>query len=456
MSNINPSIFKAYDIRGRFPEEFNQDDIEQIVGSYLSLVSQKLNKEITNLTIAVAKDIRTGSEIIHKKAIELMVMAGVKVYDFDLTSVNDLYFAVGYYDLDGGLMATASHNPIGYAGIKMTYYTHNKDQGLNFINGEEIKTNLQPITTSILGSIEKKNLFNDHINWLLSNAEVNKIKPLKVVVDTGGGMNILLLKDLFKQLPVQPIFVNEELDATFSKRAPNPLEVGATDTAKKALIDNQADLGVVYDVDGDRFFMIDEKGELIKGDMTLLVVAEHLLKKLPGKGIVHNVICSRSVAEKIRELGGQPIRSKVGYKNLSDAMKNNNGIMSGEVSSHFAFSFSWFADSAFLATLFALEAISEANQSLSKIVAQNMTWFRADEVNIKVENTREFLDKAKTIFNDGDIDELDGVTINYHDWWFNIRGSNTEPLIRITVETKDKTDLENKKQLVLEKLNLNQ
>ncbi len=455
MSNINPTIFKAYDIRGRFPEEFNENDIEEIIGSYLDLVSKNLNKNISSLSISIGKDIRPGSEIIHKKAIELMVMAGVKVLDFDLVSVNDLYFAVGFYDLDGGIMATASHNPAGYAGIKMAYYTHNKDQGLSFINGEEIKNNLQAIVTSGGGLVEKKNLFNDHINWLLNNIDVNKIKPLKIVVDTGCGMNILLLKDLFSRLPVETFFVNEELDPSFSKRAPNPLEPGATTLAKQTLINHQADLGLVYDVDGDRFFMLDEHGELIKGDMTLIIIAEYLLKKFPGKSIVHNVICSNSVAEKVKQLGGTPIRSKVGYKNLSGAMKNNNGIMSGEVSSHFAFSFSWFADSAFLATLFSLEAISEKNRTLSQIVSENMTWFRADEVNVNVNNPQEIINQAKTTFNDGVIDELDGVTVVYSDWWLNIRASNTEPLIRITVETKNKDDLETKKQLVLEKLKLN-
>lgn len=454
MKPINPNIFKAYDIRGRFPEDFNENDLENIISAYLKIISTKLSKPINTLKISIGKDIRTGSEIIHSKTIELLVAAGVSVTNFNLVSVNDLYFSVGYYNFDGGLMATASHNPAGYAGLKMAYYNGNQPDGLQFVSGEEIKNNLQPLLTKAGGIVEEKNLFTDHVNWLLNEVDVTTIKPMKVVIDTGGGMNILLLKELVKFLPIEVFFVNSEFDSTFSKRAPNPLEPGATQEAKKVLLETRSDLGLIYDIDGDRFFMLDETGELIKGDMTLLVIAEQLLKQKPKSGIAYNAVCSKSVPEKIMALSGVPVRAKVGYKNLSEAMKNNNGLMSGEVSSHFAFANSWYADSAFLATLIALQSVSQTNLKLSEVVKQNQTWFRADEINIKVDNINNVLEMIKTTFSQGKIDELDGVTVDLDSWWFNVRGSNTEPLIRITVETKVQNELAGKQQLVLDTLKL--
>ena len=449
---INPSIFKAYDIRGHFPQDFNENDLATIVGTYLSLVSRRLNKQINRLQISIGRDIRPESETIHKKVVGLLVSAGVKVTNFDLISVNDLYFSVGYYELDGGLMATASHDPAGYAGLKMAYFDGNKNDGLQFISGNDIKNNLLELVPATNGEILKQDLAADHVNWLLSQIDKTQIKPLRVIVDTGGGMNILLLSKLLPQLPLDVSFINSEFDPTFSRRAPNPLEPGATDSAKKLLLEKKADLGLVYDIDGDRFFLLDEKGELVKGDMTLLVIAEYLLKENPGAGIAYNAICSKSVPEKVVEFNGLAYRSKVGYRYLSETMKKNNGIMSGEVSSHFAFAKSWFADSAFLATLYALISISQKGLPLSTIVTANETWFRANEVSVKINNPQESLEAIKTAFADGQIDELDGITVDYGDWWFNVRGSNTEPLIKITVETKDQSELEEKQNHIVEQI----
>lgn len=448
MTMINPAIFKAYDIRGLFPEEFNVNDLEEIVGAYLFLLSQKLNKPTNQLRLSIGKDIRPESTEIYNQLSELLVKAGVQVVSFDFISVNDLYFSVGYYNFDGGLMATASHNPAGYGGIKMVTFNGNKKDGLEFITGEEIKNHLQPVSVQVGGTVTSQNIFSDHVNWLIQQINLADIKPLKLVVDTGGGMNILLLKKLVEQLPVTVEFVNAELDSTFSKRAPNPLTAGAVDQSKKVLLTNQADLGLIYDIDGDRVFLLDEKGELVAGDMTLLVIAEYLLKLYPNAGVAYNAICSLSVPEKISSWNGVPLRSKVGYKNLSQTMKTNNGIMSGEVSSHFAFADSWYADSAFLASLYVLLALSSTNSTLSEIITNNRTWFRADEVNIKTNNTLEIIAELKVMFAQEKIDELDGLTVNFNDWWFNVRPSNTEPLLRLTVETKKAELLEEKHRLI--------
>jgi phosphomannomutase len=442
MTNINPVIFKAYDIRGRWPEEFNENNLEDIINAYLTVIGQKLNHKTNQLTIALGKDIRPGSEIIYSKTIDLLLERGVRVVALDYVSVNDLYFSVGYYSLNGGLMATASHNPSGYAGLKMTAYTGDKNAGLDFITGQEIKENLEKkVATTEKGHLEKKDVVSDHVAWLLKQIDYKQIKPFKIVLDTGGGMNIILLAKLLAQLPLDCAFVNADFDTSFSKRAPNPLTPGATTKAKEILLTNKADLGLIYDIDGDRFFLLDEKGELVKGDMVLLIIAEYLLKLKANSSIIYNSICSKSVPEKILAWGGKPIRSKVGYKNLTEAMKKNNGIMSGEVSSHFAFADHWYADSAFLATLYALLSISIKNKPLSEIVKNNKIWHRADEVNLEVSDQATLFTKLKTHFSDGVIDELDGLTIAYDNWWFNVRASNTEPLIRVTVEAKTEKDL---------------
>lgn len=439
---MEQSIFKAYDIRGIYPTELNEADVELIAQAYLKFISETLNKPIKDLKIAVGQDIRKSSEPLMKVAVRIFLSYGVTVYDYGLMSINDYYFVVGYHKYDGGFMATASHNPAEYGGFKMVVDSKKYDDSLEFINGKTLfetltKLNFPLSDEKIQGKLIKSSFKEDHLQHIFKFIDLKKIKPLTVVVDTGNGMNGLLIPAIFKQLPCKLIHLFPELDGRFPNRCPNPLVENASSKLATKVKEVKADLGVIYDVDGDRMFLVDELGNFIRGDMVLLLLAKAILKEHPGSGIAYNLICSHAVPELITKWGGQPIRSEVGYMNLARHMREHNGIMSGEVSGHFAFRDNYYADSGFISLLLTLEAISEDGRPLSAIIKEFSLYARNDEVNIRVKSIEEKLEKVRQKYKDNIKDEIDGLTVEFNDWWFNVRPSNTEPLLRITVEANN-------------------
>ncbi|MBU1036531.1 phosphomannomutase/phosphoglucomutase [Patescibacteria group bacterium] len=454
--DLDKSIFKSYDIRGVYPKQLNEGITRLIAQAYLKILSQKLKKKVSDLYLAIGQDIRESSKSLNQALIDTFLDYGVKIDNLGLISINDIYFAVGYYEYDGGIVTTASHNPPQYGGFKMVMTNQDIPDSIDFISGESLYQQLSnlPLTVEKLkGSIKDKDISQDHLRHILSFADINKIKPLKVVVDTGNGMMGLLIPHLFEKLPCQLIPLFLELDKNFLNRSPNPLVEGATIKVSQKVIKEKADLGVIFDVDGDRMFLIDEQGNLVKGDMVLLLLAKSMLKKQPGSGIVYNLICSHAVPELITKWGGQPIRSEVGYRNLADHMRKEDGLMSGEVSAHFAFKDNYYADSGFIALVLALAAISQDGRKLSEIIKDFSLYSRGDEINIEVDDIQAALDKIRTSFSANIKDEIDGITVEFSDWWFNVRPSNTEPLLRITVEAKNQKELQKHQQEILTSLN---
>jgi len=438
-------IFRSYDIRGIYPTQLNEEIAEMIAQTFLRFLSKKLNKSIKNLHLAVARDIREASEPLIKKVIEIFLKYGVKIDNLDLISINDFYFAIGFYKYDGGLMATASHNPPEYGGFKLVMFNH-ETESIEFIRGKNFYQELLETTfpldeEKVQGEIKKKKILEDHLKHVFSFIDIKKIKPFKIVVDTGNGMMGVSIGRIFEKLPCQLIPMFAEYDSKFSNRSPNPLDKGAHEKISKKILLERADFGVMYDVDGDRMFLLDEKGNFIRGDMTLLLLAKSMLEKNPGKGIVYNLICSHAVPELIAKWGGVPIRSEVGYMNLARHMREEDGIMSGEVSGHFAFKNNFYADSGLIALLLALQTISEDGRKLSEIIKDYNLYAKGDEINVEVENILEKLEIIRNNFKDNIKDELDGITVEFDDWWFNVRPSNTEPLLRITVEARNNEEL---------------
>lgn len=462
MNNLNPDIFRAYDIRGIYPNDLNEETADLVAQTYLVMISQKLNKPISDLRLAVGRDIRQSSEPLLKKMMSVFLEYGATVDDLGLISVNDIYFAVGYYKYDGGIMATASHNPPQYGGFKMVALNQPLKDGIEFIRGTELYAELVKLNFPISakktpGRLQKKDITADHLKHILSFIDPAKIKPFKIVVDTGNGMMGLTIPKLFAKLPCQLIPLFLELDGQFPSRPPNPLTPGAWIKASQKVLETKADLGIMFDVDGDRIFLLDEKGNFIRGDMTLLLMAKAMLAKHPGAGIVYNLICSHAVRDLVAKWGGRSIRSEVGYGNLARHIKQENGLMSGEVSGHYAFRDNYFADSAFIALVLVLQTISEdgsttlttGGRKLSEIIKDYSLYARGDEINIRVDNIQEKLDKIKTHYRANIRDEMDGVTIEFDDYWFNVRPSNTEPLLRITVEAKNEEELKKRQAEVL-------
>jgi len=451
--NIDESIFKAYDIRGIYPKQLNEKTAQLVARGYLKILSEKLNKKVEDLSIVVGKDIRQSSEPLLAEVIKVFLNSGASVTDIGLISINDIYFATGNYNFDGGLIATASHNPPEYGGFKMPIKSPDYKKTVEFISGKDILKVIKDLPEADEpkknGKLEKKDIIEDHLNHILSFTDIEKIKPFKIVVDTGNGMNGILMPKLFAKLPCELVHLFSDLDGNFPSRNPNPLIKGAADKVSQKVIDKKADFGFIYDVDGDRMFMVDEKGNFIRGDIVLLLIARAMLVKHPSSAIAYNLICSHAVPEFIEKWGGKPIRSEVGYYNLTKHMREEDGIMSGEVSGHFAFRDNYYTDSGFIALVLAIQALSVDGRKFSEVIKEYQLYSRGDEINLKVDDIKSKLDKIKTHYRDNIKDEIDGITVEFTDWWFNIRPSNTEPLLRITVEAANKEELKKRQEEVL-------
>lgn len=456
--DFDVGIFKAYDIRGIYPAQLNEQMASLIAQAYLKLLSKKLNKPIKELKVTVGRDNRHSSDPLMKEVVKVFLKYGVTVDELGLLSINDFYFAVGKYKYDGGIMATASHNPSEYGGFKMTVQNTEYDDSIEFISGKELLKFIQdldfPIKAEELeGKLAKKDIFDAHLKHILSFVDLKKIKPLKVVVDTGGGMTAVMIPRIFTKLPCQLTHIFAKLDSDFKGRAPNPLTAGAYNALAKKVLATKSDLGVMFDVDGDRMFLVDEQGNFVRGDMVLLTLVKSILVKNPGAGIVYNLICSHAVKDLVKQWGGKAIRSEVGYMNLARHMRKEDGLMSGEVSGHFAFSKNYYADSGFIAMVLALQAVSSDGRPLSAIIKDFHLYEKSDEINVEVDSIDLELDKVRNNYKENILDEIDGITAEFDTWWFNVRPSNTEPLLRITLEANNKELLEEKTKEVLAIIN---
>jgi len=443
---INPKIFKSYDIRGIYPEEINEETAFLAGQAYANLTSVK--------KVVIGRDMRIGSDKLGESFAAGLIDQGVDVDDIGLMPIDAVYFATGYYEYDGGIMVTASHNPKEYNGFKMVV----RDKGTAMIRGNELYEFLHGKSFSSKdprGEIKERDIISDYLKHILSFADIKKIKPFKIVVDAGNGMAGKIMPLLFPKLPCQLIPLNFELDGNFPAHPSNPLLPESKVQISQKVQEEKADFGIIMDGDTDRLFFVDEKGEFIQADTTLLVLAKYFLEKEPGAGIAYNAICSRAVREKVKEWGGRPLRAPVGFVNVAKAMKDGGGIMGGEVSAHYCFRDNYYADSGFIAFMILLALISKEGRKLSEIVVGLNPYYRLDEINMKTEKTEEIIAAAREKFKDGQQDELDGLTVEYDNWWLNIRPSNTEPLLRITIEAETKEMAEEKEKEMREFLEEN-
>lgn len=442
MQKIKQKIFKSYDIRGIYPDDLNKETAYLVGQAFANLTKAK--------KVVMGRDMRLGSPELAKKVIDGLTSQGVDVDDIGLVPIDAVYFATGKFEYDGGIMITASHNPKEYNGLKMVIKDKN---GIDWIRGIELYNFLNDKTfrpQQKQGTTKEIEIVPDFLDHILSFVDTNKIKPFKIVVDAGNGMAGKIMPLLFKQLPCKLIALNFELDGNFPGHPSNPLLPESQVQIKEAVIKEKADFGIIMDGDTDRLFFVTEKGDFINADVTLLILAKYFLEHNPGAGIAYNVICSKSVPEKIKEWGGRPLRSPVGFVNLAKTMKEKNGIMSGELSAHYAFRDNYYADSGFIAFVILLMLISEENKRLSEIIKGLSPYFKGDEINIEVDNIPEVITKVKEEYSDGQQDELDGITVEYSNWWLNVRPSNTEPLLRITVEGDTKDVFEQKQEELVE------
>ena len=434
---VNSSIFKSYDIRGIYPKDLNEEITLKIGQAFVKYSGAK--------NVVVGRDMRFSSPALSKALTQGIISQGADVYDIGEVPVECLYFTVGNYKYEAGVMITASHNSKEYNGFKIV---EKEEKRIKFISGKEIANTAQNEgfpRANKFGEVKKIDIWQDYLNHIFSFIDTKKIKSFNVVIDAGNGMAGKVIPKIAPKLPLKIIPLNFNLDGNFPSHPSNPLLEGVTNQISREVIKKKADFGFIFDGDADRVFLIDQKGNFIRGDTSGLLLAKYLLAKYPGKGIAFNLVCSKSVPEFIKKWGGKPIRTPVGFLNIQSGMLENDGIMGEEVSGHYSFKDNHYADSGFIAFLILLQIISESDKKVSKLTKELSPYAKGAEMNFEVEDKEKIIKKVQEQFLDGKQDFLDGITVEYQDWWFNVRPSNTEPLLRLTIEAKNQELLEEKK-----------
>lgn len=425
------TIFKAYDIRGTVPDQLDAD-LAYKVGRALVLFLQPEH-------VAVGHDMRVSGASLATAMIDGIRDQGADVIDLGLVSSDALYFAVGQYGYDAGVMITASHNPAEYNGIKMCRKEARPislDDGLAEIRDIALAGNFPDPKNGKRGDLTQKEVLPAYVEYALQFVDTSRIKPFKVAVDAGNGMAGRTIPLLFQHLPCELVPLYFELDGTFPNHPANPIDPAAMIDLQKTVVEQKCDLGVAFDGDADRMFLVDEQGQLISGGTTTAMVAIALLEQNPGATICYNLICSRTVPETILAHGGRPYRTPVGHSLIKKIMRAEDAIFGGEHSGHYYFRDNWYAESGLIAMLAVLSLLSKDDTPLSEVVAPLENRFQSGEINLTVDDKPAAIARVKAYFLDkgAQADELDGLTIDYPDRWFNIRASNTEPLLRVNVE----------------------
>ncbi|HEY7346861.1 MAG TPA: phosphomannomutase/phosphoglucomutase [Ktedonobacterales bacterium] len=443
-TSINAHIFGAYDVRGIYPAEINEEAAYSF-GRALVLYLKPAQ-------VAVGRDMRLSSPALAEALMRGITDQGADAIDLGLTTTDELYFAVGKFNYPAGVMITASHNPKQYNGFKVCReqaIALSSASGLNDIRDLTLKGNFPKPEAP--GRVIRREVTEDYIDHALSFIDVNKIKPLTIAADAGNGMAGMILPRVFKRLPCRLIPLYFALDGNFPNHPASPIEPQNMVDLQKAVRDNHADLGVAFDGDADRMFIVDEHGGLIGGDMVTALVSKNLLKKQRGATILYNLICSRSTPETIERAGGKAIRTRVGHSFIKAQMRDENAIFGGEHSGHFYFRDNWYADSGLIAFLIVLELICEEGQAVSALLKPIDTRFRSGEINSEVKDIPGKLKQLEAQYQaqGAQIDHLDGITVQFKDWWYNVRPSNTEPLLRLNLEGDTRALMEAKRDEVL-------
>ena len=433
MSENIPDIFKAYDIRGLVDGELSPDFAFAVGLAF----ARFLEIEREPSTVLIGEDMRPSSPELADAFSAGVTSNGTNVIRIGLASTDLLYFAAGSKNLPGA-MFTASHNPAAYNGIKLCLSGARpigKETGLQTI--ENFVRNGMPLAMRPVGNEANEDLlqaYADHLHKLVS---FKGNRPLKIVIDAGNGMAGFTAPAIFDRLGAEIIPLYFELDGNFPNHEANPIDPANLRDLQKAVLESKADIGLAFDGDADRCFLVDEKGETVDPSLLTALIASRELAKHPGATIIHSLISSRTVVEVINELGGVPVRSRVGHSYIKALMAETGAIFGGEHSGHVYFKDFWRADSGALAALHALAALGESDQTISQLLAPFKRYVASGEVNSRVSDAAMVIKAIKEKFSaqpEFQIDELDGLTASTSTWWFNVRASNTEPLLRLNVE----------------------
>jgi len=444
---MDPTIFKAYDIRGVYPDQLDEQDAWKIgyaTARFLRSMTSGCGKAGANYqSVCVGRDMRTHGEKLSAALIEGINAANVNAIDISLIDSPQMYFAVNYLGTCGGIQVTASHNPAEYNGFKISGLKAvpiGADTGLKDI--AHIAIAMLHTKGKMDGSVERYDLGAEYKKHVLKFLHPD-IKKMKVAIDASNGMAGKVVPLVFGDAPVEIIGTNMEYSGTF-KHAPNPLLEENLQDVKRLVREKNCDFGICFDGDADRLVMVDEKAEVVGCDLLTAILTAYFLSAEPGSTIVYDLRSSQVVSEEIIKHGGTPRRERVGHAYMKKTLRDTHGIFGGELSGHFYYRDNFYADSGLITLAHVLNITGSSDKPVSELVRPLRRYYSSGELNFRVRDKAEKMQQLAKKYSDGNIDYLDGVTVRFKDFWFNCRPSNTEPLLRLNVEAKSQKLLEDK------------
>ncbi len=448
---MNPKIFKAYDIRGIYDEDLDDETAYKLGLAYSAMRRKELaGKE--NIQIVVGMDMRVSSPALKERLIDGLIDGGTDVVDIGLSSTPTFYFAVAHFKYAGGIIVSASHNPKEYNGFKLVREKAipiGKGTGIFELRDIATKDNLEK--TNKKGKVVKReDILKEQVKHDLNYTNIKNIKPFKIVIDTANAMGSLYFDALFKYLPCEVVKMNWKLDGTFPSHEADPLKPENMRDLGEKVLEEKADLGIATDGDGDRIFFTDNDGGIVEPGIVRAILCKLFLLENPGAKIAYDIRPGKITLDTITENGGIPIVTPVGHSLIKALAIKEDVIFAGESSGHFFLNMDEGCyEIPLIVTLKILEELSKSNQSFSNYVKPYKKYSNSGEINSEVENANAKIQEIKEKYKDGNQNELDGVTVEYSDWWFNVRPSNTEPLLRLNLEAKSQKIMEEKRDELL-------
>ena len=451
MATAPEQIFKAYDVRGLYGDDIDADIAEQLGRAFIRVLADLSGRPAGDLRVGLGRDMRLTAPELAERYKHGMVSEGAHVIDAGQVGTEMLYFLVGSRGLDGGLMCTASHNPKAYTGAKLVR------KGAIALSGDEGIQDMRRLIDAGLGdapgggSSEEVDIAPEFHEAAMKFIDPANVKPMKVVVDGGNGMGGRMVGPLLDQLPLDLVKLYWEPDGEFPDHEPNPMLEKNRRLIVGKVREEGADLGIAWDGDADRCFFVDDTGRFVDGDFLTAILAEHLLAKQPGSAILYDVRASRAVPDIVTRAGGTAYANRVGHAFFKTRMRDEGAIFGGEVSGHYYFHDFYNADSGTVPALLILEKLSVEGKKMSELLAPlRAKYFISGEINSEVSDGAAKMAELEERFSDGEISHLDGTSVDYPDWHFNVRPSNTEPLLRLTLESLvSEEDMERRRDEVL-------
>ena len=436
---MDSAIFKAYDIRGIYPDQIDDEGAWKIgsaTAQFLRSLLTGYERGQSNMqSLCVGRDMRTHSRSIAKALIKGMNSTGANVIDIGMIDTPQMYFAINHLGTCGGVQVTASHNPAKYNGFKISGLGAKPvgaDTGLKDI--QHIAMALPHTKGKPTGTVEKRDLTSEYKNHVLKFLKPSKVK-LKIAIDASNGMAGKIVPAVFGDLPVEIIQINFKHDGTF-KHEPNPLVEEYLAEVKDAVVEKGCHFGFCFDGDADRLMMVDEKGRTVTCDLMTALIAPYFLEKHPKSTVVYDLRSSWVVSEEIIKHGGTPRRERVGHSYMKKAMRDSHAVFGGELSGHFYYRDNYCADSGMITLVHILNIVAQAKRPISELIEPLRRYHASGEINFEVEDKQTRMEELARRYGEGRVDFLDGVTVSFKDWWFNCRPSNTEPFLRLNIEAK--------------------